>query len=432
MQKFATLFFTAAIALAPVGGALSKSSDHEDANKTEQAAPVIADKATIDSALQHLVEDGSLKGVSALVYKDGKEVYYGAFGMADDAKKRPMKRNTLVQIFSMTKPTVGVSLMTLYEKGLFKLDDPITKYVPELASLKVYAGEDKNGNPILKKPTRMPTVRDFMRHTAGLMSGSAGSENPKLAEIMREADATAWTGTLEEMPAKLARVPLLYNPGERWLYSDAVEIQALMVERLSGEPYAQYVQEHVFDPLGMKDTAYYVPEKRRDRLAALYQAGAEGGLTRMPDEDAYRFNTNHWSYTPGSFGLTSTLDDYMKFARMLLNGGELDGVRILKPETIKLMATSTLSDDVTDRSWLPSKGQVGFGIDFAVRVSPPQKPDENYGFVGEFFWDGAASTLFWVDPTNNLTSVLFLQRFPFYGRAHKVFRDAVYGVPERG
>ena len=154
----------------------------------------------------------------------------------------------------------------------------------------------------------------------------------------------------------------------------------------------------------------------------------DGVLTRAPDSVAFSFNTHHWALTPGSYGLTSTLDDYMRFARMLLNGGELDGVRILKPETVRLMATSHLADTITQRSWLPSKGQVGFGIDFAVRLRPPASAEENSGVVGEFFWDGAASTLFWVDPANQLAAVLFVQLMPFDRvHLHKRFRDAIYG-----
>jgi CubicO group peptidase (beta-lactamase class C family) len=162
-------------------------------------------------------------------------------------------------------------------------------------------------------------------------------------------------------------------------------------------------------------------------MAMIYNRSEDGVLTRA-NEGILSFNTRHWPYTPGDFGLTSTLDDYMRFARMLVNGGELDGVRVLKPETVKLMSTSQLDDAITDRSWLPSKGRVGFGIDFAVRTKPPADAKENNGVVGEFFWDGAASTLFWVDPVNQLTAVLFVQLMPFDKVGlHKGFRDAVYG-----
>jgi len=182
----------------------------------------------------------------------------------------------------------------------------------------------------------------------------------------------------------------------------------------------------VLAPLGMSETRYVVPEADRDRMAAVYRRGDDGALSPIDGIDT--FNTQAWPLTPGGWGLTSTLDDYSRFAQMLLNGGVLDGVRILQPETVRLMATSHLDDAVTQRMWLPSKGQVGFGIDFAVRVRPPASADENPGTVGEFFWDGAASTLFWVDPVNELTAVLFVQLMPFDGVGlHHGVREAVYG-----
>jgi len=202
-----------------------------------------------------------------------------------------------------------------------------------------------------------------------------------------------------------------------------------VVERISGKPFDQYLQETIFDPLGMTNTHYVVPENDRGRFAALYNRSDAGVLTRAPDGQAYSFNTQNWALKPGGFGLTSTLDDYMKFARMLVNKGALGSVRVLQPETVKLMSTSQLSDTISKRMWLPSKGRVGFGIDFAVRTQTPATKDENNGVVGEFFWDGAASTLFWVDPVNELTAVLFTQLMPFDRvKLHKSFRDAVYGI----
>ena len=224
-------------------------------------------------------------------------------------------------------------------------------------------------------------------------------------------------------------MPLWFHPGEKWAYGPSVDVQAFLVERFSGQKYGDYVQQHVLDPLRMRETRYFLPESDRGRFAGDVPSERRrrvvAGLVRRLRGRSTR---NHWALTPGSYGLTSTLDDYMRFARMLLGGGTLDGVRVLKPETVKLMATSHLSDSITERSWLPSKGQVGFGIDFAVRTRPTSSADENHGIVGEFFWDGAASTLFWVDPTNQLAAVLFVQLMPFDRIGlHKGFRDAVYG-----
>lgn len=381
--------------------------------------------ARIDSTLGQFVESGTLAGVSALIYEQGEEVYFQAFGMADREAGTPMARNTIVQIFSMTKPITGVALMTLYEEGAFQLDDPVAKYAPEFADMQVYVGEDAAGAPILEPPHRAMTIRDLTRHTAGF---ATGGNLPGVGPLLAAADPMNREHTLAQMAERLGSVPLWFHPGERWAYGPSVDVQAFLVERISGQPFDQYVREHIFEPLGMEETRYFVPEGDRDRMAALYNRSNEGVLTRVPDERAFAFNTNHWALTPGGFGFTSTLDDYMRFAQMLVNEGEFEGIRILQPETIRLMATNHLSDSVTERSWLPSKGQVGFGIDFAVRVRPPASAEENNGVVGEFFWDGAASTLFWVDPVNDLTAVLFVQLFPFdQVGLHKQFRDAVYG-----
>jgi CubicO group peptidase (beta-lactamase class C family) len=213
-----------------------------------------------------------------------------------------------------------------------------------------------------------------------------------------------------------------------------VDIQAALTQKLSGVPFDEFLKLHILRPLGMTSTRYTILPTDPDRaqLAPVYTRNDDGTFTRQPDEEALSFNSANWPYKPGSFGLVSTLDDYMKFARMLQGGGKLGRARILTPETVKLMATDAMPAEVTDKSWLPSKGQVGFGIDFAVRIAPPKDASESSGAVGEFFWDGAASTLFWVDPKNEITAVLFTQMRPFDKvKLHKTFRDAVYhNIPE--
>jgi CubicO group peptidase (beta-lactamase class C family) len=383
-------------------------------------------KQRIDATLRNLIDSGKIAGVSALVFEKGKETYFGAFGNADREKNVSMDRNTIVRIFSMTKPVTGVALMTLYEKGLFQLDDPLSKYLPEFADMKVFVGNDANGNMLLEPAKRPITVRDITRHTAGF----AGTEVAGLADLVRRTDAMNPRNSLSEMSKKLASIPLQFHPGDQWAYGPSVDVQARLVEKLSGKPFDQYLKETIFDPLGMSNTRYLVPEADLPHFAAVYNRNDSTGiLTRQPDPQVNSFNTKDWALKPGGFGLTSTLDDYMKFARMLVNKGMLGSVRILKPETVKLMSTSQLSDTISKRMWLPSKGRVGFGIDFAVRTKTPANRDENNGAIGEFFWDGAASTLFWVDPANEITAVLFTQLMPFDRvKLHKRFRDAVYGV----
>ena len=400
-------------------------------NERNGAASIIdaSAKNRIDFMLKSFVDSNKTMGLSALIFEKGKEVYYNAAGYADKEANIPMNRNTIVRIFSMTKPIVGVALMTLYEKGLFQLDDPLSKYAPEFADMKVFKGADANGNPILESVKRPITVRDITRHTAGF----GGGVNPVSRAMWRKADVLNPNNTLSEMAKKLASLPLAFHPGDQWAYGVSVDVQAYLVEKLSGKPFDQYLQETIFAPLKMAHTGYYVPESERKHFAAVYNRSKEGVLIRMPDSSANRLNTKHWALKQGGLGLTSTIDDYMKFAQMLVHKGQSNGIQILKPETVKLMATNHLSDTISKRMWLPDRGQVGFGIDFAVRTAPPKTKEENNGVVGEFFWDGAMSTLFWVDPVNELTAVLFTQLLPYDNvKLHNSFRDAVYGEYEPG
>lgn len=380
-------------------------------------------KARIDSTLKNYVDSGKIAGVSALVFEKDKEAYFNAFGYADREAKILMDRNTIVRIYSMTKPVTGVALMKLYEKGAFQLDDPLSKYAPEFADMKVFKGVDASGNMILEPVSRPITIRDITRHTAGFASGT---DLPGLRELVSKTEPMNPTTSLSEMAKRLATLPLAFQPGTQWSYGISVDVQAYLVERISGIPFDQFIKENIFDPLGMTNTRYVVKESDKNKFAAMYRRSDDGKLNRIVT-DSTDFNAKEWPLKPGGFGLTSTVDDYMKFAQMLVNQGTLGKTTILKPETIRLMATNQLSDTISKRMWLPSKGSVGFGIDFAVRQRPPANADENHGIVGEFFWDGAASTLFWVDPANDLTAVLFVQIFPFDRKLHKSFRDAVYG-----
>jgi CubicO group peptidase (beta-lactamase class C family) len=384
-------------------------------------------KSRIDSTLKSLVDSGSVAGVSALIFEKDKEVYFNAFGYADREKKVSMDRSTIVRIFSMTKPVTGAALMKLYEEGKFQLDDPLSKYAPEFANLKVFAGFDPKGKMILEEPHRPVTIRDITRHTAGFVSNQPDTTTA-LGKLVKHTDAMNFENTLQQMAKKLGSLPLMFHPGEQWAYGPSVDVQAFLVERISGKPFDQYVKDNILDPLKMSTTHYVVAENDKKNFAAVYRKLEGDSLARVPDDDANKFNFKKWPLTPGGFGLTSTVDDYMRVARMFVNKGSLDGATILKPETVTLMSTNQLADSVTERMWLPSKGQVGFGIDFAVRIHPPASTEENNGVVGEFFWDGAASTLFWVDPVNDLTAVLFVQIFPFDRALHKKFRDAVYGA----
>jgi CubicO group peptidase (beta-lactamase class C family) len=382
------------------------------------------DKGRIDKALARMVEDGRAAGVSALIFKGGKEVYFGTSGHADREARTPVRRDTLFQIFSMTKPVTGVALLQLWEAGRFGLDDPLAMHLPEYADTRVFGGMDGQGKPILKMPARPILIRDILRHTAGFAYGGGATYPEQQFEAARPLDLQ---NDLAEFSRRLSTVPLMFEPGSRWRYSAAVDVQARLVEKLSGMKFEDYVRRHVLDPLGMKETGWTQPAERLPRLAAAYRKGDGGKLERKTDEATRERNFAPRKLTMGGAGLVSSIDDYMRFARMLLNEGSFAGVRILKPSTVRLMATNQLDPSITERDWLVGKGSGGMGFNVFVRTAPPQTPEENRGAVGEFFWDGAWSTLFWVDPANDLAAVFLVQSEPFDGTLHHDFRDAVYG-----
>jgi CubicO group peptidase (beta-lactamase class C family) len=385
------------------------------------------DADIVDAVLFALVEEGSVAGVSALIYSGDQEIYYGNFGQAvqreDEKPGQDWRRDTLVAIYSMTKPVTGVTLMSLYEEGLFDLDAPLSKYLPEYADVQVLAGIDSKGDPVLVAPHRPIQVIDIFRQTACF---GYGWEGTPAARLMNEANVLDPSKPLSQFSQELAKVPLFCHPGTQWKYGVSVDVQARLAEVITGRPYEELVQERVLGPLGLSDTGYFVPADQKPRLAAIYIREEDGTLRRDRGEDVYSFWTKKPVQINGGHGLVSSIDDYMRFALMLQNRGSLDGVQILRPETVAFMTRDHLPDGLTSRDFLPGKGQVGFGLDFAVRVAPPVDDAEPFGVDGEFFWDGAASTLFWVDPKNDFTVVFFVQIKPYNGDIQARFRRAVY------
>lgn len=383
------------------------------------------DPTPVNAFLTTAVDDTRTIGISALVYAKGEEVYFGAAGFADREAGTTMARDTIANIYSMTKPVTGVTLMTLYDEGLFQLDDPLSKYLPEFADMQVFSGVDADGNLMLEPANRPITVLDVLRHTAGF---GYGWEGGPVAEALIATDLFNPDSNLEKFSKSVASAPLFSQPGTRWQYSIGVDIQARLAEVLSGQKFDELMRERVLDPLGMDETGYHAPHGKKSRVSAVYIRGEDGALEREPNELVYGFAPQKPSLTMGGSGLVSTLDDYMTFALMLQNEGSYNGAQILKPETVALMATDHLPPEVTnaEMDWLPTKGQVRFGIDFAVRVAPQASPDENAGTVGEFFWDGRASTLFWVDPARDVTVVFFTQVVPFDNPLQHDFRAAIY------
>ena len=399
--------------------------------QSAQAASYAPDCQAIGAFLDSAVSDGRVAGASTLVWKDGSEACFESAGLASREDGRPFARDTLVQIFSMTKPVTGVALMQLWEQGKFGLDDPLYWHLPEYRTLKVATEVGSDGELVLRDPSRAPTVRDVLRHTAGFTYG--GSDEPA-DRVWSQLEPLSPDNTLAEFSTKMAQVPLRGDPGTRWIYSASVDVQARLVEVLSGMAFDEYVAAHIFTPLGMNDSGWKRDAADLDRLARIYVAGQDGALAPMPREEWLTPNFSGKPMTMGGSGIVTTVDDYMRFARMLLNDGELDGQRVLQPATIRVMSTEMLDPRIStdNRMWLPSKGTGGFGFDFFVRTAPPATAEENRGTVGEFFWDGFPSMLFWVDPQQDMAVVFATQKVPFDNPLHHDLRDAVYGAQYSG
>jgi CubicO group peptidase (beta-lactamase class C family) len=408
-----------------------------------QAAGAKDDKLVVNAArvaktLKSFLASGRVVGAEVLVWKDGREVHFDAEGLADREAGRKFARDTQVQAYSMTKPVTGVALKQLWEQGKFALDDPLSRYLPQFAGVQVYDGTNPDGSLKLRPPSRPITVRDVMRHIAGLTYGDAG--DPKNYGETGKAVTAVWNKlqplspdhTLAQYAEIIPQVPLLWDPGTHWHYSTGADVQARLVEVLSGEPFDQYVAEHVFKPLGMTHSCWKCSSDMLPRLAMIYTPGKDRKLEPVAKDTWLIHNFEGKPMTEGGAGIVTTIDDYMRFARMLLGQGELDGVRILQPATVKLMSTDELDPRITERQWLASKGSGGFGLDFFVRTKPPQTREENRGAVGEFFWDGYPSMMFWVDPANDMAVVFATQKIPFDGSLHHDIREAIYGAGYTG
>jgi len=399
----------------------------------QEPAPFTPDCTAIAAFLERAVTEGRTVGASALVWHDGAEACFAKAGDADREAKRPLARDTLFQIYSMTKPVTGTALLQLWEQGKFGLDDPLEWHLPEYAALKVADGEHPDGTPILRAPLRKVTVRDVLRHTAGFTYGGGDAPQNPADRVWAELQPLSSTNTLAEFSQKMAQVPLLSDPGTRWNYSAGVDVQARLVEVLSGQPFADYVAQHIFQPLGMADSGWKRSADDRPRLARIYE-GENGALAPWPDDRLLNASFMGQPMTMGGAGIVTTVDDYMRFARILLGEGTLDGVRILKPSTVRLMATDQLDPRIppAKRSWLVGKGNGGFGFNIFVRTGQPQTVSENRGSVGEFFWDGLPSMLFWIDPAQDMAVILATQKTPFDDDLHRDFRVAVYGADYLG
>lgn len=382
----------------------------------------------LHALIQDEIDRKELAGAVTILARHGKVVDYRTYGARDAATGAPMTADTIFRDYSMTKPVTGVAMMILYEQGKWLPQDPIAKYIPEFAHLKVFAGVDVNGKTILVAPHHPPTIKELMSHTAGFTYDNG---NTPVDAIYRRRNVMH-SANLKEMIDKLAGIPLAYQPGEGWRYSLSMDIEGYLVEQISGQSLPEFMQEHIFGPLRMRDAGFYVPAGKRARLATNYRAGAEGKIVPLgplgppTDYDAQP------TMPSGGGGLVSTGIDYYRFAQMLADGGELDGTRILAPASVHLMTTNKLPEQLlTGRFGIGMhvmRPGFGYGFNCAVIFDPGAAalPDGK----GTFFWDGAAGTWFWVDPTYDVVFVGMIQRMtapdnhPLLYRAHAL----VYGA----
>jgi CubicO group peptidase (beta-lactamase class C family) len=367
--------------------------------------------ARLDAGMAKVVADGRVAGMTTLLARHGKIVSYKTYG-AKRLGGEAMSKDTIFRIYSMTKPITGVAMMILFEEGKWRLDDPVTRFIPEFKDLKVVSRVDGNGKMTLEDMKRPPTMREIMSHTAGFGYGLQ-DEHP-VDKLYREKEVLGANG-LKDMIDRTAQIPLIYQPGTDWRYSSVVDIQGAIIERLTGQTLGQFMEQRIFKPLKMVDTAFYVPPTKANRLAAVYVGNRE---TRKIEEATTIFDRPLPTFLAppamesGGGGLVSTTMDYARFSQMVLNKGELDGVRLLSPASVELMGTNAIPKNVLVNSNGTATTRfneaVGFGLDFQV-VKDARAAGTLQG-DGTMSWGGAAGTWFWVDPTNDLIFVGMIQR----------------------
>lgn len=368
--------------------------------------------AKIDGWMDRLIEDRKLAGVSVHILRRGELVYDAAAGLADIARGTPMQRDTIVRIYSMTKPLVSMAILMLYEDGHFQLDDPIGRYLPAFKHSRVFTGGSR-----LKyesEPARREiTYRDLLTHTSGLTYGFMDANAVDAMYRDQGVDFSTSDLPLGELVDKLAALPLLSHPGAEWNYSVATDVLGRLVEVISGQSLPAFLQERILGPLDMRDTGFHVPADKVSRFAAMYARGQDGAPVLIDDPRSSGF-TKIRALASGGGGLVGTVPDYLQFCRCMLNQGELNGERLLGRKTVALMTSNHLRGDMADmgqpRFSESSYAGVGFGLGFSVMLDPAKA--QILGSPGEFAWGGAASTAFWCDPVEDMAVVLMTQLLP--------------------
>ncbi len=381
----------------------------------------------IATVVQRSVDQGEIAGAVTLVARHGQVVWLKATGNQDRENSKPMRTDSIFRICSMTKPIVTLGIMMLYEEGRFQLDDPISKYIPEFSDPKVLV-TPKEGKPYTIPATQPITIRNLLTHTSGI----GYNWDPDLGPFYKEANIAAglltFDGTIGENVKRLARLPLLFNPGERWNYGLNIDVLGYLIEIISGKPLDQFLKERIFEPLGMRDTFFYVPEEKVDRLATAYTWYEGKGLARFPDtpitEGTFSYSADYPIHGPkklfsGGAGLCSTASDYARFCQLMLNKGKLGKMQLISRKSVELMTHDQLGPKFPEQDF-----GLGFGIDGA------KTPLHELGSAGQYQWGGFFYTAFTVDPKEDMITVFMAQLHPGGPNTQGEFHTLAYAALE--
>ncbi|MDE2685972.1 MAG: serine hydrolase [Chloroflexota bacterium] len=384
----------------------------------------------VNERMHSYIDNGKLAGALTMLARRDEVFHFETYGVQDLESGVPVSSDTIFRLYSMTKPITSVAAMMLYEEGHFSLDDPVGKFIPDFANMQVFDGMGETGmgetGMRLVAQDSPITIRHLLTHTSGLSYGL--HRDTPIDAMYHEARIADADSTLKDVTGRLGEIPLVNQPGTRWRYSMSSTVLGYLVEVVSGKPFDRFLRERIFTPLGMEDTSFFVPEGNLDRLATAYVPSRGGGIAPHEGSVTTRHKRPH-AMQSGGAGLVSTAPDYMRFCQMLLNGGVLDGERLLAPKTVQMMVTDHLTDDlkpyiVEDRMAAYTKG-CGFGLGFSVVNDIAQHgiPGSN----GMYSWFGAASCYFWIDPTEELIAILKSQFLPVtWYPLHREFQTATY------
>lgn len=382
---------------------------------------------TIDNLINKFIAAGEIAGASLLVLKDGEEKYHKVYGEADKEKHVAMGRDTIFRMFSMSKPVTAAAVMILFERGELDVRDAVCKYLPCFSNMMVWTEEGE------VPANRDFTIWDCLNMTTGIPYPcpdlESGRRMDKLfRELILRREKGEVVDTMEYMRG-IAEIPLVFQPGEKWLYGLSADILGAVVEAVSGKKFGQFLKEEIFEPLGMKDTGFFVPEEKWERFAAAYETWSTGSLVPFTTSHLGEYYKQDVAFESGGAGLVSTLDDYARFAQMLLNGGKLGGVRILGKKTVDFMAQNHLTN--VQRKNYNWDSVLGYGYGCLMRCLEDKGLAGSNGSIGEFGWDGWTGNYVTINPEENLVLLFFIQRCGYgFGELTRKVRAVTYGALE--